>query len=128
MQMVQLVALTLLTLWVFVQGCRVMTGQMRDSMMQLTVNTLRAVLIVTAAISFGSFDDPITRYVTTDMKNGFHWVITGEEGSPEDDIDASKEKERAVTMIGLAVGRGPHDGPKTLEAIESRWPQGQTQA
>ncbi|WP_167285316.1 type IV secretion system protein [Marilutibacter alkalisoli] len=129
MQMVQLVALALLTLWVFVQGYRVMTGQMRDSMMQLTVNTLRAVLIVTAAISFGSFDEPITRYVTTDMKDGIHWVITGEEGSPEDeidsnlgwmqaamssldvletggDLDASREKERAAMMIGAGTG-GP---------------------
>lgn len=129
MELVQLVALTLLTLWVFVQGYRVLTGQMREPLMQMMTSTLRAVLIVTAAISFGAFDEPITRYVTTDMKDGIYWVITGEEGSPEDeidsnlgwmqvamssldvlesagDLDAGNEKERAIAMIGVGTG-GP---------------------
>ncbi|MCF7221664.1 type IV secretion system protein [Marilutibacter chinensis] len=129
MDLVQLVALTLLTLWVFVQGYRVLTGQMREPLMQMMTGTLRAVLIVTAAVSFGAFDEPITRYVTTDMKDGIYWVITGEEGSPEDeidsnlgwmqvamssldvletggDLDAGNEKERAIAMVGVGTG-GP---------------------
>lgn len=129
MELVQLAALTVLTLWVMVQGYRVLTGQMREPLMQMMTGTLRAVLIVTAAISFGAFDEPITRYVTSDMKDGIYWVITGEEGSPEDeidsnlgwmqvamssldvletggDLDAGNEKERAIAMIGFGTG-GP---------------------
>lgn len=129
MQVVQWVALGLLTIWIFIQGYRVMTGQLRESMMGLVTNSLRAVLIVTAAVSFSTFDEPITRYVTTDMKDGIHWVVTGEEGSPEDeidsnlgwmqvamssvdvlesggDIDGAQEKDRAVTMIGMGTA-GP---------------------
>lgn len=129
MQVVQWVALLLLTTWVFIQGYRVMTGQMRDSLMTLFTNTLRAVLIVTAAVTFSTFNDPISRYLTHDMKDGIHWVITGEVGSPEDeidsnlgwlqvamssldvlesggDLDGAQEKERAITMIGFGTG-GP---------------------
>ncbi len=129
MQVVQWVALLLLTAWVFIQGYRVMTGQMRDSLMTLFTNTLRAVLIVTAAVTFSAFNDPISRYLTHDMKDGIHWVVTGEEGSPEDeidsnlgwlqvamssldvlesggDLDGAQEKERAVKMIGFGTG-GP---------------------
>lgn len=130
MQLVQWAALSLLTVWVFVQGYRVLTGQMREPLMQLVVNSLRAVLIVTVALSFSALDEPISRYVTHDMKDGIHWVITGEEGSPEDeidsnlgwmqvamssldvletggDLDGAQEKERAVTMIGFGTGGPP---------------------
>lgn len=129
MLLVQWVALSLLTIWVMVQGYRVITGQMREPLMQLMVNSLRAVLIVTVALSFSALDEPISHYVTTDMKDGIHWVVTGEEGSPEDeidsnlgwlqvamssmdvlesggDLDGAQEKERAITMIGFGTG-GP---------------------
>jgi len=129
MQLVQWAALSLMTIWVMMQGYRVVTGQMREPLMQLMVNSLRAVLIVTVALSFSALDEPISRYVTHDMKDGIHWVITGEDGSPEDeidknlgwmqvamssldvlesggDLDGAQEKERAVTMIGFGTG-GP---------------------
>ncbi|MGH8106586.1 MAG: hypothetical protein ACREO2_09720, partial [Arenimonas sp.] len=40
------VALTLMTIWIMIQGYRIITGQSRDSMMALVTNSLRAVLIV----------------------------------------------------------------------------------
>lgn len=115
---------------ILIQGYRVITGQMREPLMQLMVNSLRAVLIVTVALSFAELDEPISRYVTHDMKDGIHWVITGEEGSPEDeidrnlgwmqvamssmdvlesggDLDGAQEKERAITMIGFGTGGPP---------------------
>ena len=39
-------ALSLLTLWIMLQGYRIVTGQSRDSMMALVTHSLRAALIV----------------------------------------------------------------------------------
>ena len=43
------IALTLITLWILIQGFRIMTGQSRDSMMALVVNAARIAVIVAAA-------------------------------------------------------------------------------
>ena len=40
------IALTLMTLWILIQGYRIVTGQSRDSMMALVSNSLRGTLIV----------------------------------------------------------------------------------
>ena len=39
------IALVLMTLWVLIQGYRIVTGQSRDSMMALVTNMARAALI-----------------------------------------------------------------------------------
>jgi type IV secretion system protein VirB6 len=45
------VALTIVTWWIVQQGFRIVTGQSREAMMALVVNSLKAVLIVGIAIS-----------------------------------------------------------------------------
>jgi type IV secretion system protein VirB6 len=40
------IVLSLMTLWIMIQGYRIATGQSRDSMMALVSNSLRSVLIV----------------------------------------------------------------------------------
>ncbi|NMI54036.1 hypothetical protein E1J25_20905, partial [Xanthomonas hortorum pv. taraxaci] len=43
---VGVVALTLLTLWILIQGYRIVTGQSREAAMGLVVTALRAALII----------------------------------------------------------------------------------
>ncbi|MRE91041.1 type VI secretion protein, partial [Stenotrophomonas sp. M37] len=45
------IALVLMTLWVLIQGFRIVTGRSRDSMMVLVTNMARAALIVSVATS-----------------------------------------------------------------------------
>lgn len=129
MTFVQFVAISLLSIWVFWQGFRVLTGQMRDSLMGLVANMGKAVFIVALATSFGAANQPVTGFLTTDMKDGIHELITGKTGGPEDEIDENlawlqvamssldaletggdvglnDEKGRAQTWISLGTG-GP---------------------
>jgi len=45
------IALVLMTLWVLIQGFRIVTGRSRDSMSALATDMARAALIVTLATS-----------------------------------------------------------------------------
>lgn len=123
------VALTLLTIWVFIQGYRVVTGQMRESLMGLVANMTKAAFIVTLATSFGLVGSDIHMFLVQDMKGGIHELMTGDVGQPEEKIDESlgwmqvamssvdmlesvndpglvAEKQRATFYIGLGTG-GP---------------------
>jgi type IV secretion system protein VirB6 len=87
-QLITLVSLVVLSVWVFFQGLRIVTGQSRDSMMALVINSLRATLIVAAAAAFGVGGDTINEFITEDLQKTITVVITGEEdSSPKEMID-----------------------------------------
>ncbi len=87
MQWVSGIALTLLTLWIMIQGYRIVTGQSRESMMALVTNSLRAVLILTAATMMAMFGTDLHKFLNDDVKKEINWVVTGESATPEDKID-----------------------------------------
>lgn len=89
MQWVTGIALTLLTLWIIIQGYRIITGQSRESMMALVTNSLRAVLILTAATMMSAFGTNLSKFLNDDIKKEINWIVTGENVSPEDRIDES---------------------------------------
>jgi len=84
MQWVGGIALTLMTLWVLVQGFRI-----RDSMMVLVTNMARAALIVSAATTMGAFGTNLQSFLTHDVKAEITKVVTGSNESPEAQIDKS---------------------------------------
>ena len=129
MQWVGGIALTLLTLWVLIQGYRIVTGQLRESMMALVTNSLRATLIVGVATTMGIFGSNLHTFLTEDVKREINFVVTGENGTPEDQIDRNlgwmqvglssidaldvvsdptldSAKTRAMWFVGLGTG-GP---------------------
>lgn len=87
MQWVSGIALTLLTLWIMIQGYRIVTGQSRESMMALVTNSLRSVLILTAATMMAMFGTDLHKFLNDDVKKEINWVVTGENTTPEDKID-----------------------------------------
>lgn len=122
-------ALTVLTLWVLIQGYRIMTGQSRESLMLFVTNSLRATLILTAATTMGVFGTDLHQFLSEDVKNEIHHVVTGTDSSPEAAIDKSlawmqvalssidvldvasdptldAQKTRALYMVGFGTG-GP---------------------
>lgn len=129
MSFIGLLALVVLTIYILIQGYRVITGQMRDSLIGLVANMAKAAFIVSFAVAFGTVGSETHRYLTEDMKDGIHQLVTGSNETPEEKIDESlgwmqvamttmdaldlqgdpalvAEKERANFYVGLGTG-GP---------------------
>jgi len=123
------IALVLMTLWVLIQGYRIITGQSRDSMMALVTNMARAALIVSVATSMAMFGTKIQDFLVDDVKGAISAVVTGKNKAPEEQIDEalawmqvalssvdaikviddpsiSSEKTQAQLFIGMGTG-GP---------------------
>ena len=83
------VALTLLTLWIMFQGFRIITGQSRDSMMALVVNSLKAGLIVGFALSWSVTTSSISKWINDDVPGAIYEMVTGNTGDVYKDIDRS---------------------------------------
>jgi type IV secretion system protein VirB6 len=124
------VALFLLTAWIFFQGLRIVTGQSRDSMMALVMNSLKATLIVSFAITIGVAGSDVHEFLTQDMTASITELVTGEEGAQVkdmidenlawmqvgltsidvlqivDDPNLHAEKSQAMFMVGMGTA-GP---------------------
>ena len=117
MQWVGGIALTLLTLWIFIQGWRIATGQSRDSMMALVTNSLRATLVLMVATSMAMFGSGLHGFLTEDVKKEINLVVTGDSGSPEENID----KNLAWMQVGLSSIDGLDVmGDPTLDSAKTR--------
>ncbi len=82
------IALIVMMCWVFFQGLRIITGQSRDSMMGLVINSLRATLIVAAATSFGLGGVEVNKVVVEDLQQVITELVTGEDDvTPQEQID-----------------------------------------
>jgi type IV secretion system protein VirB6 len=92
-------ALILMTIWIFFQGLRIVTGQSRDSMMGLVMNSLRATLIVAAATTIGVAGSNMHDFLTEDLQGVITEMVTGEAGeTPKSMID----KNLAYMQLGLS--------------------------
>jgi len=123
------IALTLMTLWVLVQGFRIVTGRSRESMMALVTDMARAALIVSIATSMAMFGTKVHDFLANDVKNEISQVVTDSDKKPEDQIDdalawmqvamssidainvagdpvLAGDKNRAMMLIALGTG-GP---------------------
>lgn len=121
------IALTLLTLWIMIQGYRIVTGQSRDSMMLLVTSSLRATLVVGSATSMAAFGTNVHDFLTNGVNREINWVVTGDPSLPEDRIDRNlgwmqvalsgidaldvvsdpsldDDKTRAMWFVGLGTG------------------------
>lgn len=82
------VALIVVTIWVFFQGLRMVTGQSRESMMALVINALRITLIVAAATTIGIGGNDMHRFVSEEMPSVITRAVTGNESDTvEEQID-----------------------------------------
>ena len=64
------IALVLVTLWIMIQGYRMITGQSRDSMMALVMSMTRVAVIVTAATTMSMFGANLHHFLTIDLSTG----------------------------------------------------------
>ncbi|WP_406848090.1 type IV secretion system protein [Xanthomonas bonasiae] len=81
------IALTVLTLWILLQGYRIVTGQARDSAMAMVVTALRATLIIALATSMATGSSKLYWTLTDGLSKEITQVVTGDDDSPYDKID-----------------------------------------
>src|SRR5690606_6113313 len=122
------VGITLLTLWIMVQGYRVVTGQSRESMMALVVSSLRATFIIGIALGVAISWGPIYQALTDGLTRTINETMTGDEDAEgsygnidrtlaimqvalsaidavdvRDDIVTQSQKERALWFTGVGL-------------------------
>ncbi|SEO82138.1 type IV secretion system protein VirB6 [Luteibacter sp. UNC138MFCol5.1] len=92
-------ALTLVTLWILIQGFRIATGRSRESLMVTVIELGRVAVIVAAASTMAVAGTGLRNLLTHDVDRAVHYLFTGSEG------DTSKEIDRnlAYTQIALAL-------------------------
>lgn len=121
----------LLTLWIMVQGYRVVTGQSRESMMALVVSSLRATFVIGIALGVALSWGPIYQTLTDGLARTVTETMTGEDDPDgaygdidrtlavmqvalvaidavdvRDDLVTQSQKERALMFTGVGIG-GP---------------------
>lgn len=84
-----LVALSAMTVWITLQGWRIVTGRSRDSLMALVSDSLRATLIVGLATGMTFGGPRIFEFLSNDMNAAITGVVTGKDTNAYDDIDRS---------------------------------------
>jgi type IV secretion system protein VirB6 len=84
------VALVLMTIWIMIQGFRIVTGQSRDSMAALVMNSLKATLIVGLATAWGAgAGNSIFKWMGDGMQRNINEVVTGSNRDAYENIDRS---------------------------------------
>jgi len=94
------IALVLVTLWIMIQGFRLITGQSRDSMMAIVVNMTRIVIIVTAATTMSIFGGSLQGVLSA---NGTLGTEISKAVSGEDSPVSAIDKNMAATQLTLAA-------------------------
>lgn len=110
------IALVLVTLWVMIQGYRMITGQSRESMMALVMNMTRIVIIVTVAVSMSAFGANLHQFLTTDLSTEVNQLFTGDNNTAAQTIDDNL----AWTQLALAAIDTVKIGPGDTETIEQK--------
>lgn len=104
------VALVLVTLWVLVQGYRIVTGRSREPMMALVTNMTRIALIVTVATTMSVFGTNLHDLFTNQLSTAANQLVTGEDSTATDSIDENLAwTQAALIAIDSAAQAPPGD-------------------
>lgn len=122
-------ALTVVTLWVMLQGWRIATGNSRESMMVLVSNAARAAFICVVATTSSMFSTDLHKFFTEDVNSSITELVTSDGKSADrqidenmalmsvamsaidsvhtgGDVELDKRKTQAMVMAGIGAG-GP---------------------
>lgn len=91
-------AVSLLTIWIIIQGYRIVTGQSRESMMVLVTNSLRATLIVGIALGAAKLSGSTFHALTDGLSN----TVTSTVSGTDDDVYERVDRCLAYMQLALA--------------------------
>jgi type IV secretion system protein VirB6 len=93
------IALTLVTLWILIQGFRIMTGRSQAPLMEVVINMGRIVVIVAAATTMAVTSTDLNDFFTTQLDQEVHYLFTGN----KDETTASAiDQNLAYTQLALS--------------------------
>jgi type IV secretion system protein VirB6 len=95
------ILLSILTLWVLIQGYRIMSGQSRESLMSFIMTAGKAVVIVATATAVGSGGANLFTSFTDGISAGATYIVTGDEEA--EDPYKTIDKQLKVMQIGLGA-------------------------
>lgn len=111
------IGLLMLTVWILLQGYRIVTGQSRQYMMELVVNSLKWVLLFAVATTFMFGGSDVHSLLTDDMPTLINHMVTGEDSAPEDEIDDNLQT-MELAMVTIDALFTSWD--ETLQAAKNR--------
>ena len=95
------IAITLLTLWIMLEGYRIMTGQSRTPLVGFIVNAGKAVMIVSIATSTALYNDWVVDTID-DFRDEVTYLMTGS----DQDVYRQVDKNLALTQAALTTVNG----------------------
>jgi len=94
------IALTLVTLWIVIQGYRMITGKSREPMMEVVLGMARIAIIVSAATSMSVMGTDLHGWLTQGLDKEVHALFT-DDGS--ETTTQAIDKNLAYTQIALST-------------------------
>ncbi|TPG11786.1 type VI secretion protein [Rhodanobacter glycinis] len=110
------IALLLVTIWIMIQGYRLITGQSRESMMGLVTNMVRVVVIVAIATTVGAVGHNLHTLVTTELTTDINQLFTGDDTTLAQTID----KNLAYTQLAMSAIDTVQVPPGDTESASSK--------
>ncbi|CAE6790523.1 hypothetical protein CFBP1159_26310 [Xanthomonas arboricola pv. corylina] len=115
-----MVALTVLTLWILIQGYLLATGQSREAAMGLVVTALRASLIIGLATSMAESSSKLYWTLTDGVSQSITQVVTGDSESPYDAIDKNLGLMQ-IAMMSIDQIQTAGNQQRDDEKTRARW-------
>ena len=110
------IALVLVTIWIMIQGYRMITGQSRDSMIGLVTNMVRVVVVVTVATTIGVLGPDLHALVTTELSTDMNQLFTGDTSTMAETID----KNLTYTQLAMTAIDTVQIAPGDTEAAVTK--------
>jgi len=103
---VSAIAITLFTVYIIVQGYRVLTGQSRESMMILVTNMSRTGIILIFATTVAFTGGDLQWFVNNKVLNEINSMVSGSPDDPSNSLAATIDKNLAYTQVAMALIEG----------------------
>lgn len=94
------IALTLVTLWIIIQGYRIVTGQSREPMMHMVAGMSKIALIVTAATTMAVMGTDLHNWLTVGLDQEINGLFTG---NGNQTTATSIDQNLAYTQVALST-------------------------
>jgi type IV secretion system protein VirB6 len=97
---------TLMTIWIMIQGFRIVTGQSRDSMAALVTNSLKATFILGLAGVWSAMSSDVYEFLSDDVQS----VVTGVVTNDDDDVYKKIDKNLGLMQLAFISIDGVQEG------------------
>ncbi|MFC5740021.1 type IV secretion system protein [Dyella tabacisoli] len=114
------IAIVVLTIWIMMQGYRIVSGQSRQPMMALVGDSLRAVLVIFVATSAAYSSSPLYWTLTDGVSTVIASYVTGSSTSPFQAIDNNLAGMEAAMATIDAIDTGGNDAAQAAKDRD-RW-------